>query len=472
MKKANTQNSSNENNSNEENEFDFNISLNLKYFIDSMNRLSNILAEKSVEILTVKKSIFDSNSQMESKFENTKVYNLHSKLQKTCQFLNEKFVFTQDKSTSEFQETIIKKFYKTLSANLDIFFPESKIDLFQIKNDEGKLVSIIPGLDIDLITRDKLTTDEDMNQIWGNLYIMFISATTILTATNKSSKTEKSRSVIPDMRKKVQEMNIVEGKAFFNPFIGLNADTGEYDVSTYSENLKNIPAEQKESMVGAGGMQQLLGMLNGANANELVNHLKNVSDDEIDEIANNLSGYVGGDGDNDVNDLFKGTLKNFIGNLSGEENPNLINVMQKTAAEMRGNIDPSKLAKAQGVFGNFINNGKENIKNAKDKDGNPVGEKLDGAFDISGMLSGIAGMMNQQGGEGNKKSKGKGKNKQEMPDMNAMFANLMNQQGQANPNAPNMPDMSQLFSMMGQPPQQGQSNNVDKSKGKNSQKKK
>jgi hypothetical protein len=367
----------------------FDVAVNHKYFTNSLLKLIELIDNKSIQIVDMLKNSFENGEQSETDFKNTKKYKAHMKLQETCKIIKNGFS-TQDDSFD--QGKIIKKVYKVLTSNLDKFFPNADISLFQIKNDNGEVVTIIPGLDINLIIKNKQITEDDMKQIWGNLYMMYISSANMISSINENKKNEQVKEIIPKMREKVVEMGLVQNGGFFNPFIGLNVETGEYDVQKMFSNveIKN-PTEgsSMEDMLKMTGVEKLF------NVDELRKQLKDIKEEDMAEATKNITKLIGAEGDKDVNEICDDLVKNVVQDLQNDTGStiNIFDIAKSVADRVGNNMKRDKFNKTADHFNKFMNNSQNNLKDLKDENGNPIGEKLMNSLNIPLQL---AKMMGQQ----------------------------------------------------------------------------
>jgi hypothetical protein len=369
----------------------FDVAVNHKFFTNSLLKILDLVENKSKEIITITQLSFDDGSQSEPDFKNTKKYKAHMNLQKTCETIKKGFTSENDDFD---QGKIIKKIYKVITQNLDKFFPTPDLSLFQIKNEKNEVVTIIPGLDINLIVKGKQTMPEDLNQLWGNMYLMYISAANMINSINEHKKDGKVWDIIPKMREKVVEMGVVQDGAFFNPFVGLNAETGEYDVNAMFSNVENM---QDPSGVSMDDMLKLSGMDKLFNMKELSKQLKDIKEEDINEATKNITKLIGAEGDSDINEICDELVKNVVYDLqkNPEGNFNMFDIAKSVADRVGGKMKKDKFNKTAAHFNNFMNNSQDNLKDLKDEDGNPIGEKLMNTLNIPLQMAKMMGQQNQ-----------------------------------------------------------------------------
>jgi hypothetical protein len=368
----------------------FNLAVNHKYFTSSLLTILDFIENKSQEIIKIYCSSFENGEQSISNYKETNKYKAHLKIQLTCNIIKQGF--SKKDNNNYDQGKIIKKIYKTITQNLDKFYPNPDISLFQLRNENNETITIIPGLDIYQVLRDKIITNEDMNKIWGYMYMMYISASEMICEINK--KENKIHSLLPDMRKKILQYKIDQDGIMFNPFIGLNQKTGEYDIDAMYAETDDItdPNSDPSAMLKLSGIDKLFDM------NKIRDQLKDMDESEIEEVGKNISKMVGAENDNDINelcgDLIKNVVENFQNNKDGNINP--FEIAQSVAQNMKGKMNEKKMEKTAKHFNNFMNNSQEQLKDLKDENGNPIGDQLLNTLNLPAMmakmLSGMQGM--------------------------------------------------------------------------------
>ena len=94
------------------------------------------------------------------------------KLFLTCEEIITQYKKTE-KNTDVDQVKIIKKVFKVLTANLD-FLKSRNNNLFTVRTPEGKIHTIIPGLNINLCI--PFFTEEESNTLWESIESMFVTS--------------------------------------------------------------------------------------------------------------------------------------------------------------------------------------------------------------------------------------------------------------------------------------------------------
>lgn len=363
---------------------DFDMQVNMNFFANSVIDLCNLLLKKSGEAVLE---------------QNKKKFDRHEGLRKSCNTL--KNGFSDQMNSGIDSGKIIKKVYKTLTANLDYLHPQEKQELFFLK-DNNEIVTIFPGVDIGLVVHS--ISKDERKVLWGNILMAYISATNMISAFNKK-KDEKVWSILPQLQKKVVDYGIIQNSLFFNnPFVGINNQTGKYDVNTMFSNLnknqetaQELPGEMNpDNMLKMVGMDKLFDM------KKLSTQLKDIKTSDIEEATNNVSKILGAEKDSETNKLLESLVNGVVNKLkAGGDNLDMFSLAKSVAKETEQTVDPKKLKGVAGHFTNFMNNSTNMLKNVKDEKGNPIGEQLFNSMKIP--LQFMQGMNGMNGTQQNKK---------------------------------------------------------------------
>lgn len=384
--KQNTNKNEKQNNTNPE---DVYAGINHKYFSDSLLKLIDLVETKSKEIVDTTQSTWDKDSQPEPDFKKTNKYKNHVQLQNQCKILRNGF---SGKIKDFDQGKIIKKVYKVLTQNMDKFFPQSDLSLFQLKEKNGTSITIIPGVILNLVVKN--VSDEYMNHLWGNLYMMYISSANLINYVNKNKKDEKIAEIIPKMQMKVVEMGVIKQDDFFNPFVGLNAETGEFNVDNMFSNIENIPEEGGN--MAMDGVLKMSGIDKMFDMKELSKQLKDIKEDDINEATEKITSLIGANGDNDISEVCNELVKNIVNDLKNDQsgNLNMFDIAQNVAKKVGGNMKKDKFHKTASQFNKFMENSQDKLKDLKDDKGNPIGDKFMNGVNIPMQLMQMFGKGN------------------------------------------------------------------------------
>jgi hypothetical protein len=286
--------------------------------------------------------------------------------------------FSKDKTKEERDEfdqsRVIKKIYKTLAQHVDMMIGTEEneykpdIKLFKLRNDDGKILTIIPGLNIGLVVNT--FTDDELNSLWGHLYTVFISSVRMVLTINTHKKEGKIWNTVTILQDRVTKMGLTVGKdkMAFNPYVGLSGGN-DINVNNLFANAEGIK-QTTESGVGSMGLE------NFVDVDKFNNELKNIQQEDLDGCTENIVNMLGAQGDSDVNDICSKLVDEIAKDLKTNGLKNMMSTAQKVTEKLKGKLDPSKMQKTALQLRDFMENSERNLKNMKDENGNPIGEDV------------------------------------------------------------------------------------------------
>lgn len=350
------------------NDKNLNIAIYHKFFTESLLEILNVLTTKSE---TINLKSLDQNDKQQKK-----LYNGHDRLRKACSEL--KHGFSGNDSDYD-QGRIIKKIYRVLTQYLTKLHPVPDKELFSLKNDEGATVTIIPGIDMQIVT--KIMSDEEMEKLWDHMYMMYISSVVMITEINKHKRNGTVWEVLPKMRERVIKSGMFsQDSKLFNPFIGIMPETQhdsktEYDVTTMFESVDKFDTPSGPSL---NDMLNMPGMDKMFNVDQLSDQLRNVKPEEIEDATKNITKLLGAEDDPDVKEvcstLVDGIVEEFKNGEGGIQG--MAKIAETVSNKVGKNIDKKKMQKTANQLNMFLKDSEKNLKNMKDGNGNPIGEQI------------------------------------------------------------------------------------------------
>lgn len=325
---------------------------NHKYFVESLSGLINVIEKNAKEI------------DISMDRDRISV----DRLKDTCRKLLIGFNVTisnNKRETEEFdQGKIIKKIYKTLTQYTDMVVNEDK-NLFTLRNTDGKIVTIIPGLDIGYII-EKSVSDDDMKDIWGHLYVLYITSIKMITIINEHKKNSTAWDAVPILEKKLDEMS----KSIFNPFIGFS--TGQTSVNVediiphYASQSTGVSLLDPEALLARFGLDKHIAKLN--------EQLKNVNQEEVDEFAKTFASMLGAENDTDINDVCSSVMNTIVDDLkvTGITTNNIFETARNLSHKITNKVDKDKMMKTAMRIPEAMDKCMDNFNNMKDFNGNPI----------------------------------------------------------------------------------------------------
>jgi galactose-1-phosphate uridylyltransferase len=166
-----------ENNSSDVSKTDEQENINKKIYI-----YQNLFVSSVISIVNLIKSVSQNNDDKI----NPDKKQAHEKLRLTCDD-----ILNQYKNTTENidQVRIIKKVFKVLSANYKLI-KEKNNALFSVRTPEGKIMTIIPGLNINLCL--DLLDDTQTVTLWDSIETMFVTSVKMVYLMTDKSRHDKN----------------------------------------------------------------------------------------------------------------------------------------------------------------------------------------------------------------------------------------------------------------------------------------
>lgn len=253
---------------------------------------------------------------------------------KNLQLWSEKLVESLNKTTtSESTGKLLKKIYKNICENYEMILNRDK-KVFKIINENKEIITIIPGININMII--SLCSDDDINMIFDDLYKIFIAATYIINDIKTVSKENLDKA--NNLRKILTDNS--ENDAFFNPFIGMDGCDGNVSIETFLENIKKYNDKNEGPNKMSSGF-----------VNDMVNNILNIEslsslasqfdDETIEQATDVIQDILHINKDDESKKLFGDVVKNVIGELKNTDSSvsglNFQDIAMKVAKNMNSN---------------------------------------------------------------------------------------------------------------------------------------
>ena len=336
-----------ENNSTNTNEINEQEKINKKIYI-----YQNLFVSSVVTIVNlIKKVSFDNNDKI-----NPDKKQAHEKLRITCDDILKEYNNTNENID---QVRIIKKVFKVLSAN-HIFIKQRDNSLFSVRTKENKIMTIIPGLNINLCI--DLFDESQQNILWESIESMFFTSVKMVYLMTDKSRHDKN------ILELVSELENKSLKKLNNFFMGLNNtdDTTELSMDQLMTNDIVIPGTEANSgVLGKLGVDKLM------NPEALADELKKFTDDDVTDTINTLTSMLGND--SDVKDVCSTMVKSVLDDIKTNGIENMFTIAERVSGTLRGKIDEQKMAKTASGMSELLNSNKDKFDELKDDKGNPVG---------------------------------------------------------------------------------------------------
>lgn len=286
---------------------------------------------------------------------------------------------------------IIKKFYTVVTQHLDLFYPERSLKLFSLLNEKSQAITLIPGLDIELVI-NKLST-EDLDKFWDQLWLMYLHATVMISTKNKHKKDNKAAKCLlkikEDLIKSGRLSDEYISKRLLNPFVGVGVNDENYSVNSLYDGTDGINSDiSLNSLLKTMNVEKMLGI------DDLETELSNIKESDIDDATKQFSTLLGTKGDKEADEPVAMLVREIVSELKANPKIGLSDIGQLSDninKRIIGKANPKNLEKTAKYVTNFVNSGPEKLKDLKDDKGNAIGD------DIMKKLAGPLNMLKSMG---------------------------------------------------------------------------
>ncbi len=280
----------------------------------------------------------------------------HENMRKTCDDVINQY---KNQNTDMDQVKVIKKVYKVLTQHKELLKTRD-VNLFTVRTPEGKIMTIIPGLNINL--NISLMNEEQLENLWSNIETMFVTSVKMVYLMTAESKH------VPEVLELVNELEKNALKKLQNNFfMGLN---------TEGENIVNMDQLMSSDIVIPGteantGILGRLGVDKLMDTENLANEIKKFDDNDINETISTLTSMLGND--SDIKDVCSTMVKSVLEDIKTNGIGNMFNIAERVSGKIGDKIDPEKMAKTANGMNDLIKNNSDQLNNLKDDNGNPIG---------------------------------------------------------------------------------------------------
>jgi len=283
----------------------------------------------------------------------------HGVMRKTCDDIINQY---KNQTNDMDQVKVIKKVFKVLTQNKELL-KNHDISLFTVRTPEGKIMTIIPGLNISL--NISLMTEQQLDDLWANVETMFVTSVKMVYLMTDSTRHSKE---VLDLVSHLEQGAMK--KLQNNFFMGLN---------TNGENLVNMEQLMSSDVVIPGtdanaGILGSLGIDKLMDTNNLANEIKKFDDKDINETINTLTSMLGND--SDIKDVCSTMVKSVLEDIKTNGIENMFTIAERVSNKIGDKIDPEKMAKTANGMNDLIKNNSEQLNNLKDDKGNPLGSDI------------------------------------------------------------------------------------------------
>jgi hypothetical protein len=300
---------------------------------------------------------------------NHQVVQVHSKFNEKV----DKYIMSLQNGRFDFNKTL-RKIYEILRPeNVTTLVRDMDISLFELRNDDNKIVSIIPGINIKLVY--PLLSESDRVYFWQYFHLMTLTTFNIFHLYNpKKVETQKHvMEMIHDIGSKLEKTGIMVDDKIFNPYLGLGSDDQKYSMADMFKNTDDLQTGEQLSLEA---MLNTLGVGNLVNEKELNAKLESLQESDLEIATDQIVNILGAGGDPNARDTCGKLVRNIVEQLKINGIGNVGNVLKSVADKSRSEIHVSEMQNTMGYVQNFMTDGQDKLKDLKDEHGNPVGEQV------------------------------------------------------------------------------------------------
>lgn len=238
-----------------------------------------------------------------------KTKNKLEKLNESCKILKDNVKELNEESYLSCT-TLIRKLYKNIAQNLSKIYPEKKKELFCMRNEEKKKITIIDGIDIELIIG--YFGEDELKYFWNHIDMMFITSVKMYgIETGKISG--KAWDISEEMQKIIANNGgvIYKKSIQYNPFFGLVADNSELNIEEFKLQLEK--EEISSSKTGEINIDKLLSYV-GIESKEIDNMFNSITTENTEIAKQKINELLNVDNE-EVKDIFGKIIDTSVGAL-------------------------------------------------------------------------------------------------------------------------------------------------------------
>jgi DNA-directed RNA polymerase subunit F len=286
----------------------------------------------------------------------------------------DRYVASLQDGSFDFQKILRKIFDVLKTEDATRMVRESDSSLFELRNEQNKIVSILPGINIRLTY--SLLSEEDQTYFWQYFHLMALSTFNIFHHHNprKVASLQHVMDMIHEIGPSLEKTGIMVDNKIFNPYLGLGGTAGEkYGMEEMFANTIELQTGEQLSLEA---VLNTLGVGNLVNEEELNAKLDSLKESDLEVATDQIVNILGAGGDPNTRNVCSKLVRNIVEELKVNGIANVGNVLKAVADKSKSEIQVSDMRNTMGYVQNFMNHGQEKLKNMKDENGNPIGEEV------------------------------------------------------------------------------------------------
>lgn len=279
-----------------------------------------------------------------------------------------------EENEEEFDYTrFIKKAFTTLRSKEQCRqLVEKDVELFSLRDENNKIVTILPGLDLRFGFR--FLDEKERVLFWQYMYLFSSSVFNMIKAGNESrfDKYVHIKETMETVEAEMAKTGIAFNNQVFNPFIGVGDSVQNYSVNEmFTEG--ELPKQHQVSI------ESVLSMLNINkifDEQKLNDQLKNIGDNQINEATEHIVKLLDAGENPEIKEVCNMLIQDIVENFKENGISNIGETLRKVAQNAKTNITIDKMKRTAESMKHFMANSQEKIKDMKDENGNPIGQKM------------------------------------------------------------------------------------------------
>jgi hypothetical protein len=285
--------------------------------------------------------------------------------------VSKEFIGNLKNQDQEFEyNKFIKKVYRALSTeNAMTYLLEKNENLFTMKDDNKKIITIIPGVDIRFAFR---FFDKEQKRIfWPNFYLFVSSSFSMIHEANheKMKNADVINNFIAKLNADIVRTKIHINETIFNPFVGLGYN--DEDVYSIDKMYAGTPNDNNNEQI-----LSMLGVEKIMDIGKIESELNNLDEDKISEATNRIISLLGAEENSDVKEVCDVLIKGIVVDLQENGVENIYGTLKNVAEKTKGKMDIEKMRKTANAMKELMNDSSGKLNDLKDENGIPVGKHV------------------------------------------------------------------------------------------------
>jgi hypothetical protein len=273
-----------------------------------------------------------------------------------------RFVENANNFISEMKNNSDFDFGKFIKKTFIILRETNKIDmirnkdkqLFLQKDINGRVITYIPGVDINFGYKHLLEDEKEL--FWQYFYLFTLNVYTAMRITN-TDKINKYVFVLDAMQYLETELaktGIMFSGKIFNPYIGIGGDSKlgvDHLVDEINDSKIKKLVKEEMSIESILNMMGVSGMID---REKLEAQLKTIDEAQISEATEKISSLLGGD--DEMKEVCGTLINDIVGKLKTNGLNNFDDMIKQIASNARGTIGDKKMLNTAKNMKKFVNN--------------------------------------------------------------------------------------------------------------------